>query len=316
MTPVPPAVQQLAADRQQARADKDFARADALRAAITDAGWRVVDTPGGFTLEPLPRYAVVDTLAQLTAGPDVMALPLRQAPACGISLIVDGWPDDVRTCVNALLAHAPKSSIVLLLDCGNRAGAGDVAHELAQGHPGRVIDLHVASALDDVGWAPAVQALIDIDPAPVHVVMDTSSVLTGPALEPLIAALAEPQVVASGWRGVDANLADGWRSFDAAGPGEVDALLGYCMAVRTDVARAVGPNPKARFYRNADIEWSLRLRAAGGRLVVPEAELPIRQDRHRGYHDSDPDVRDRQSRRTYDRLLQEFRGRDDILRPR
>jgi hypothetical protein len=46
---------------------------------------------------------------------------------------------------------------------------------------------------------------------------------------------------------------------------------------------------------------------------VPTAELPVRQDRHRGYYDSDPAYRDKESRKTYDRILQAFRGRDEIL---
>jgi hypothetical protein len=50
--------------------------------------------------------------------------------------------------------------------------------------------------------------------------------------------------------------------------------------------------------------------------VVPQAELPCRQDRHRGYHDSDPDYRDRESAKTYNRFLQRFRGRTDLLSPR
>jgi hypothetical protein len=41
-------------------------------------------------------------------------------------------------------------------------------------------------------------------------------------------------------------------------------------------------------------------------------DVPVRQERHRGYHDSDPEYRDRESRRTYDRFLQRFRGREDL----
>ena len=55
------------------------------------------------------------------------------------------------------------------------------------------------------------------------------------------------------------------------------------------------------------------LREAGHRLVA--VDLPVRQDRHRGYHDSDPDVRDKESRKTYDRFLQRFRGREDLRLP-
>ncbi len=110
---------------------------------------------------------------------------------------------------------------------------------------------------------------------------------------------------------------DGWTSFTDAGPGEVEALLGYLLAVRRRAALAVPLPPKARFYRNADLEWSYLLREAGvGRLVVPQDDLPVRQDRHRGYHDSDPALRDRESKRTYDRFLARFRGREDLRLPR
>jgi hypothetical protein len=190
-----------------------------------------------------------------------------------------------------------------------------VVHELAVEHPDRIVELHCAQTLDQAGWGKATARLIELDPAPRHAVMDLSSVLTGDALGPLLQALDASGVVGAGWRGVDVNLADNWRTFvDASG--EVDALLGYLMVVDTEAARATPPHPKARFYRNADMEWSLMLRAAGGRLVAPSPELPVRQDRHRGYHDSDPVMRERESKRTYDRLLAQFRGREEILHPR
>ena len=37
---------------QEARAARDFARADELRAEIDDLGWEVQDSPGGFRLIP------------------------------------------------------------------------------------------------------------------------------------------------------------------------------------------------------------------------------------------------------------------------
>ena len=44
---VPAEIQQMAEDRAAARTAKDWARADELRAAITEAGYAVEDTPGG-----------------------------------------------------------------------------------------------------------------------------------------------------------------------------------------------------------------------------------------------------------------------------
>jgi hypothetical protein len=54
-----PEVLALVREREGARARRDWARADALRASIADLGWHVQDTPGGPQLEP----------ADGTAGP-------------------------------------------------------------------------------------------------------------------------------------------------------------------------------------------------------------------------------------------------------
>ena len=300
----PPEVTALAEQRAQARADKDYAASDRLREQIAEAGWVVRDGPDGWSLAPRPPYDVVTSVADL---PDRSAEP--DAGRCTVGVLVEGWADDVRTCVEALLAHAPADVEVLLLDHGSDAGAA--VHELAAAAPERVRELHVERA---AGWSQARQAMLRADTSAVHVLLDPSTVLEGDALTPVLACFDDPSVVGAGWRGV--AVQDGWTEFADAGPGEVEALLGYLLAVRRSAAAQVPLPPKARFYRNADMEWSFLLREAGGRLVVPEGDLPVRQDRHRGYHDSDPAYRDKESRKTYDRFLQRFRGREDLRLPR
>jgi hypothetical protein len=282
MTDVAPAeVEELARRRAEARAARDFAAADELRAAIGAAGWVVADTAEGFTLTPAPPFEVLASVRDLpdnTAAPDGRRLSAL--------VLVDGWPADVTRCVSALLEHGPDDLVVVGLDLADVDGAGRALHDLAVAHPGRVEEWHVASP---AGWGPALTALLRADVATFQVVLDPSS-----------------------------DLADDWRTFVDAGPGDVDALLGYLLVVRRAAATLTPPSAKARFYRNADMEWSLLLREAGGRLVQPVAadQLPVRQDRHRGYHDSDPAFRDAESKRTYDRLLQRFRGRVNLLAPR
>jgi hypothetical protein len=317
VTDVPADVRALAERRSAARADRDFAAADRLRDEIATAGWLVTDTPDGFDLRPKPPYDVLASLADL---PDnSTAADTRRAT---VSLVVDGWPDDVRTCVEALLAHTADDVVVQALDLGNVDGAGDVLH----GYAGPRVEVwHVDGRPmwtgGSLGWSAARTSLLRADTAQVHVRCDLSTVFTGDALGPLLAAIeADDDVVAAGWRGVDVDVADEWRSFTDAGPGEVDALLGYLLAMRRSTALAAGgPHRKARFYRNADLEFSFALREAAraegraGRLVVPTGDLPCRQDRHRGYHDTDPELREAESARTYQRLLQRYRGRTDLL---
>ena len=244
--------------------------------------------------------------------PDNSATP--DTHSATVSLVVDGWPDDVRTCIAALLDNTTHDVVVQALDLGNIDGAGDVVHEFAGD---RLREWHLAGS---IGWSQARTALLRADTAHVHVWCDVSTVFTGDALTPLLDAIdASDNVVGAGWRGVHVNLDDEWRSFVDASAGEVDAVLGYLFAMRRSAAVAAGgPHPKARFYRNADIEFSFALKesAAGSRLMVPPGELPVRQDRHHGYHDTDPDYRDKESAKTYNRFLQRYRGRTELLAPR
>ncbi len=308
-SPAPVEVRALAQRRAAARAVRDFAAADSLREAISAAGWQVVDTPTGFELAPKPAYDVLGSVkdVQDAAG----ERPARRVTA---GLVVEGWPDDVRSCVDSLIEYAPRDLAVSIIEAGDVDGAGAAVHELVVAHPDRVEAWHLAGS---VGWGAARRALLLADPADVHVLMDVSTVLDGDAISPLLDALAEPGVAAAGWRGANVDTDDAWRSVRDAGPGEVDVLLGYLVAVRKDAAAAVGgPDAKARYYRNADLEFSLMLREAGGRLVVPSADLPCHQGRHHGYHDTDPDYRERESRRNYERLLRRFRGRTELLAQR
>ena len=318
MTAVPEQVKALADRRVRARAERDFAAADAIRDQLAEHGWLIRDVPGGYELAPRPPYPVHADLPTLVRAVEGPASAVRgSGRRATVGLLAEGWPDDLRRCVQALVTHAPTDVVVSVLDLGNVDGAGDVLHELATAGPDRVEELHLA--VPTVGWGPARTALLAADPADAHIIMDISTVLDGDAITPLLDALDDPSVAAAGWHGANFDLDDAWRSVADAGPGEVDVLFGYLMAVRRcALAEDAGPDPKARYYRNADLELSLLLRERGGRLVVPVPpdQLPCHQERHHGYHDVDPDYRERESRRNYDRMLRRFRGRTELLAPR
>jgi hypothetical protein len=307
----------LAEQRAAARAARDFTTADRLREEIAATGWLVDDAGDSFKLRVRPPY---DVLTSVTDLPDNTARP--NARRATVSLVVDGWPADVRVCVDALLRHTPDDVVVQALDLGNVDGAGDALHEYTGE---RLEEFHLQNAAawrgGSVGWAQARVALLRADTATVHVWCDISTVLTGDAVTPLLEAIdADADVVGAGWRGADVDRDDEWRSVRDAGAGDVDVLLGYLFAMRRGIALAAdGPHPKARFYRNADLEFSLSLRAAAkdrgsaGRLLALGDVLPCRQDRHRGYHDTDADYRDKESAKTYSRMLQTYRRRTDLL---
>ncbi len=307
MNATPPEVVDLAEQRLTARANKDFELSDSLRDRIRDLGWLIKDIPDGYDLTPAPPFHQFQTIAELIASA-ADTITARTV----VFVIIDGWPEDTRLSLSAIAEHVPADAVVVALDCGNVAGAGNVLHELAVSHS-NIVEFHVAKTLTEVGWAQAVAAGISLADSEFFAVMDLSTVWEGDALTPLLTVFDNEKVALTGWRGVNVNVADQWCSFTDAEPGEVDAVLGYYMLMRTAVAREIGPNPLAKFYRNADMEWSLAIRAGGYQVVIPNTPLPVKQDRHHGYHDSDPQYRDRQSKKTYDRILQAYRGKDHIL---
>lgn len=284
-----------------ARAARDYAAADRLRDQISALGWIVHDTPTGYDLTPKPPYDVLPSLAQL---PDRSGEP--DTHPMSFAILVEGWPDDVRRCVASVLEHT--DAPLLAVDLGNVDGAGDALHDVAAGAGGRVSAWHVAHP---AGWAEARTALLQVDTATIHVWLDPSVELTGDIRGPLVPAFDKPEIVVAGPWGV--NVRADWVEFeDATEPGECDAVLGYLLAVRRTAALAVGgPHRKARFYRNADLEFCFALREQGG-VAVQTEPLPVTRHRHRGYHDSDPTYRDAESKKTYSRFLQRFRDRDDL----
>lgn len=301
MSEIPVDVIALAEARMDAKATKNFALADQLREEITLLGWQIRDLPGSYELSPQPAFET------FTSFDDV---PETRTNARYLAVIkVDGWLEDIQACTAALRAFASEVA-VLLVDVSGDAKVAHGVHELAS-EP----DIHEIHLTRDPGWGPVMRSASEKFHAENIILMDPSTVLLENPIPALDAAFAQPGVVAAGWRGALVNIEDAWRTVDDRGPGEVDVLLGYFMAVRREALLATeAPHAKAIFYRNADLELSLELRAHGGRLVA--LDLPLEQRRHRGYHDSEPAMRERESKKNYDRILAKFRGRSEILSPR
>src|SRR3990170_2904991 len=137
---------------------------------------------------------------------------------------------------------------------------------------------------------------------------------SGDLVTPLIAAMADPSVaVAGGWGVATHDL----RHFQAAGPGDVAAVEGSCLAFRRAGYVARGPfDEHFRFYRNLDIWGSLALRDEGEEarprraLTLP---LPALRHEHRGWTSVPEAERDRLSRRNFYRIIDRFGWRNDLV---
>ncbi|MEY4087439.1 MAG: hypothetical protein RIU70_549 [Actinomycetota bacterium] len=292
----PDSVHELAKARQAARAEKNFALSDQLRDEIAAQGFEVVDVAGGYELRPKKRFPTYESTRDIR--------PINSGKyEITVAIIINGFHDDAVKTVTTIKEFSQCAIALLVLgDPGILVNELDARTSLVQ-------------LTEDFGWGESANALLRNVTSEFIVIMDPSTRFTGDAITPVLAELKKREFVAVGWRGGLINLEDEWRSVDDKGAGEVDVLFSYFIAMhREDALAARGFSNRALYYRNADIEFSLNLRHSNGRLL--QMDLPLEQDRHHGYHDTDPEYRDAQSKKNYDRILERFRGKTAILSPR
>ncbi|MGI8829945.1 MAG: glycosyltransferase [Candidatus Limnocylindria bacterium] len=288
--------------RNAARDQADWARADALREEIAALGWEVQDGSGRTTVRAaLPPEAVATGYADPN---DLASLIDEQAGvAASIQLVADDHPDDLQRMLTGLREHLPATEHELIVVAN--APTFDLDAMLGEG-PESII-LRTSQRL---GWADSRNLGLRRSRGAITVLLDTSLEPSGDFLTPLLHAFDDPMVgIAGGW-GVRSG--DG-REFQDATPGEVDAVEGYCLAVRRDALRQVPAfDRRFRFYRNADLDFSFALRDAGWRAVRTET-LPFVRHEHRGYTSLPDAERDRLSRRNFYRFLDHWGDRRDLL---
>ena len=291
----PDSVVELAQRRMAARAQKDYALADVLRISIANAGYEVLDAAEGFEL--IEKAAFI-TLAYAR---DIRPIDLEKETT--VAIIVEGFTDDALKTVRSIKANS---------DCG--------VVLLSIGDPGVLVTemdsrTYLFAVAQGAGWGDCANALLGRIKSKYVVIMDPSISFTGNAIIPAVTELDKGEFVAVGWRGGLINTQDDWRSVEDKGDGEVDVLFSFFLALnREAVLETGGFNPRAIYYQNADIEFSLKLRQTGGRLL--QMSLPLEQGGNHGFHDTDPAYREAQSKKNYDRLLERFKGKSAILSPR
>ena len=291
----PQSKEQLAQARLDARAAKDFAKADQLREQIAALGFEVIDISGGFEFrskERFPKYASTRDIKAIKVEGDI-----------AIAIIIDGFTADAAESVRSIKSNTKTPIVAFVI-----------------GEPAELVDeidlqFQLVSIGENFGWGENANALLKNISSKYLVIMDPSTRFNGDAIAPVLAELNKGEFSAVGWRGGLVNTDDEWRSVDDKGPGEVDVIFSYFLAINCgDATNAGGFNNRAIYYRNADIEFSLRLRNVNGRLL--QMDLPLEQARHHGYYDTDPEFRELQSKKNYDRILERFRGKSAILSPR
>lgn len=302
----PDEVKRLVAERATARGAGTFDQADALRDQIRELGWEVMDAPAGTTVRPALPSRSGESIAY--ARPEDLASLLDEPATVDASLVVlaEDHAEDLERLLRGLAKHPPTRSWELLV----------VANAPTFDPPGVAdrVDLEVEPGVlattTRLGWADAVNLGLRRARGSVAILLDSSVQPTGDIVGPLLEVFADPSVGIAGPLGV---TSPDLRTFEDAPPGEVDAIEGYCLAVRREVLRDVGFfDHRFRFYRNADLDFSFRVRASGWK-AIRSAPLTLERHEHRAYASMPPEERDRLSRRNFYRFLKHWGDRRDLL---
>jgi len=292
---VPDAVQLLLDERAGARQARDWERADALRDELAALGWEAQDSPSGSSARPI-----------LASEPEAEGLDDPAAVPASIQVVAEDHPDDLARLLTGLAEHPPATESELVIT----ANAPSFELDTLVAAAGLADQPRILVTDERLGWADSRTFGMRRSRGEVTILLDTSLEPTGDFVAPLLAAFEDPTVgIAGGW-GVTSEDA---REFADAPPGEVDAIEGYCLAVRRDALRAAGGfDRRFRWYRNADLDFSFAVRDVGWRAIRTEP-LPLARHEHRGYASLTEEERDRLSRRNFYRFLDHWRDRPDLL---
>ena len=295
--------------RAAMRRQKEFGTADDLRQDIQSNGYEVRDARDSTQLVSLSSLGKADKLMGAISSSGDVDSYIEQPPTCAysINLVASNFQEDVQRCIGSLLQWSADHDIeVVVVDSGSTDGTSEWLDEISLADA-RVRVIHCDHNL---GWGAAVNVGIRQSRGRYIVVMDTSLEATGDFLIPLGQALSAEGIGVSGGWGV---TSDDLRHFHEAHEGEVDAIEGYCMAFpRALVEEAGWMDEKYRYYRHADLDYSMAVKSKGYKaLMVPG--LPLTQHEHRGWTSVSEEERDRYSKRNFYRFLSKWGGRTDLL---
>jgi cysteinyl-tRNA synthetase len=205
------------------------------------------------------------------------------APEISVLLEADAWPEDADRFLASLDRHGGDRPIEVVPANQGMLGFGAAHNEALAKSTGNFV-----------------------------VLVDTSLELTGDLFGSLVAALDDPTVAVAGPYGlITADLCD----YEERTAGDVAAIQGYCLAARrADVAAIGGVQERFVWYRNADIDISLRLRTLTTptrRAVAAGAEHCTRH-LHRAWEATPEAQRGDLSRHNMGIVHEVFFGRKDL----
>ena len=291
--PPPSDITHLLRERTEARASRDWTRADTLKAQIEAAGWRVVDRGKRSSVHPAaPASLEVDGERRYGAVVDVPDAWVEPASAAlSVILVASEEPARISRLLTALRAHAPsRTQVVIVANDPSDAqvtalAAGGVDRSPIDGREPEVLRTSVRLA-----YAAALNIALRRASGEVVLLADGSARPVGDAFGPIAEALADPEVTVAGGYGLLAEEGVPFRpnAVEQATPDpdadlEVAALEGAWLAFRRADLIELGPIDE-HFVTPAWLDVWLSLRLRVGAMELPE-ERPEATDDEPGATD-------------------------------
>ena len=213
---IPDDILSSAHERAAARAARDWAEADRLRAVIEAAGWKIVDRGTDFALSVAapPDVAEGDRVRYGVST----SVPARFEDAdiglATVVLIATDQPDDLDRAIASLRTFAPEGTSIVIVADGPATAQSERLEALTD-------PIETVWTSERLGHGAAMNIGLRRALGPVVILLDTSIEVTGDAITPLVRALDDQTVaVVGGWGITTRDL----RRFDDAPAGDVDAI--------------------------------------------------------------------------------------------
>jgi hypothetical protein len=284
----------LAEARAAARAERDWATADELKARLEAAGWRVIDRGPGFELEParLPdvvedgqtSYGTVDSVPSLQEQPD--------GSAATVVVVAGVRTEQVPATLQALADHSPADTQVVVV--AERGMPIDGPYDEL---------IRTAAAF---GPGDAISVALRRATGTIVIVLEPGQLPLADIVTPLRQRFDDPGIAIAGSHGL--RSADLHR-YQAAEAGDVTTLASGCYAFRRADAIERGPiDGRLQLPDSVAAWWGLRLRDEGPHAEPRRAvalDLPL-QPRGDSAPTSEADAR--RARRDAYRISDRFRA--------
>ena len=298
-------------ERTELRASLDYERSDRLRTEIEELGYMVEDSKD-YSIIRLKDSSEIreERWKTISSSSEIASKVFSESVVpVTVGVVVNGYPDDTQRCVSSLIKWTESDQTeIIVIDNGSTDLTGELLEEMTKDQE----NLHILHADHTLGDGSAKNILLKMAQGEIFVLLDPSVEIKGNFIKPIQGLLKDPEVGIAGLAGLKTE--DLMHFHDGEGEsGQVDAMQGYCFALRREDLKKVGLMRESfRYYRNLDLDYSFQFKEQG-LSIIADHTLPMELHEHRGWTALSEGERDELSKKNYGRFLKKWRGRTDLL---